>query len=455
MINFGRLPTILGRAMLLASATALSVPLAAQSTAPANTTTTNDSIGPQELRGFSLGENKAQAVPPVQPDLVPSSRRPMTQPAPSIQPGRTTPRPGPALARPSATTSRPVEPDPVDSPSPATVAQRAPSPAPRPAGEPASSVTVALPPADPLASRPTPANETDLPRMSSQPMGSAVVPEAELPSDEGSPLPWIFILLAIGGGVLMYAFRHRLRSTPAPEPAMATGPIPLPRELAPRSFPPVPPPPVPTGPPPGTINVRRPDAFAPPTPRPPARPAALGGGIVSTRLRPTLDIEFEPIRAVIDEGQASVLFDVVVTNSGSAPARQVLVEACMVNAGPEQDSELRTFFDRPIGVGDRIDAIPPHGRVSLKSNVSLPLDQIRAYEIGGRRLFVPLVAFNALFEWGSGTGQSSAAFILGRSTNASDGDGDGDGRMAPLRLDLGPRIFGGLEGRRHPLGMRR
>ncbi|MDP9086169.1 MAG: hypothetical protein M3N02_05310, partial [Pseudomonadota bacterium] len=170
---------------------------------------------------------------------------------------------------------------------------------------------------------------------------------------------------------------------------------------------------------------------------------------------PWLEIEFEPTRAVIDDAQASVQFDVVVTNSGSAPARQVLVEACMVNAGPEQDGELRRFFEAPVGAGDRIDSIPPLGRISLKSAVSLPLDQVRAYEVGGRKLFVPLVAFNALYAWGSGQGQSSAAFILGRSPTASDAEGDPDAKMAPLRLDLGPRQFRGIEGRRHPLGMRR
>ena len=99
--------------------------------------------------------------------------------------------------------------------------------------------------------------------------------------------------------------------------------------------------------------------------------------------------------------------------------------------------------------------IAPLARIALKSIVSLPLDQVRAYEVNGRRLFVPLVAFNALYEWGSSAGQTSASFILGRATSSSDGEDEGDSRMAPLRLDLGPRIFRGLEGRRHPLSMRR
>jgi hypothetical protein len=203
----------------------------------------------------------------------------------------------------------------------------------------------------------------------------------------------------------------------------------------------------------GGITIKRPNAFARAETAPPQPVRA--GGIVSTRLRPWLEIEFEPTRAVIDEARASAEFDVFVVNSGNAPARNVLVEACMINAGPEQDAELRRFFDAPVGAGDRIAAIAPLARIALKSAVSLPLDQVRAYEVNGRRLFVPLVAFNALYEWGSNSGQTSASFILGRATSSSDGEGEGDSRMAPLRLDLGPRIFRGLEGRRHPLAMRR
>ncbi|MEO5641424.1 MAG: hypothetical protein ABIQ98_06625 [Sphingomicrobium sp.] len=317
-------------------------------------------------------------------------------------------------------------------------------------------MTVALPPADPLSRKPTPANEIDGARMSSQPIGvSAPIPTTPGEDDSGLLLPWLLALLLIAGGGLLFAFRGRFRAV-APEPVPAGAPFAFPPELPPRSFPPAPPSTPLQAPVSGGITVKRPDAFAPRAdPVPPRAAPAKAMGIVSTKLRPWLEIDFEPSQAVIDPGQASVQFDVVVTNSGSAPARQVLVEACMVNAGPEQDAELRRFFEAPIGTGDRIAAIPPLGKIALKSAVSLPLDQVRAYEVGGRKLFVPLVAFNALYEWGNSGGQSSAAFILGRSTSAGDGEGEGDGRMAPLRLDLGPRAFRGLEGRRHPLGMRR
>ena len=99
-------------------------------------------------------------------------------------------------------------------------------------------------------------------------------------------------------------------------------------------------------------------------------------------------------------------FDVEVFNSGTAPARDVQVEASMFNAGPDQDQEIGAFFAQPVAQGERIAAIPPLRTVSLSSAVSLTREQMRQYEVGGRRLFVPLIGFNALYSWSGGDGPS-------------------------------------------------
>jgi hypothetical protein len=168
--------------------------------------------------------------------------------------------------------------------------------------------------------------------------------------------------------------------------------------------------------------------------------------MVTTSLRPWLDIEFSPGRCVVENDKATIQFDVAVTNTGSAPARDVLIEASMFNAGPAQDQEIGAFFAHPVAKGDRIPAIAPLKRVALKSKVSLTLEQMRQFEIGGRKLFVPLVGVNALYRWGSGEGQTSACYVVGRDTEGE--------KMAPLRLDLGPRIFRGLGARAHNVSVR-
>ncbi|MBA3510820.1 MAG: hypothetical protein H0T81_02790 [Sphingomonas sp.] len=182
---------------------------------------------------------------------------------------------------------------------------------------------------------------------------------------------------------------------------------------------------------------------------PPPRPAAPAGpaGVVSTRLRPQLEIEFTPGRCVVEDDKATIQFDVAVFNSGSAPARDVLVEARMFNAGPAQDQEIGAFFAHPVAKGDRIPAIPPLKRIALKSAVSMSSDQLRAFEVGGRRLFVPLVGFNALYRWSGGEGQTSSSYLVGRDNQSE--------KMAPMRLDLGPRVFRGLGAREHNVRLRK
>ena len=82
----------------------------------------------------------------------------------------------------------------------------------------------------------------------------------------------------------------------------------------------------------------------------------------------------------------------------------------------------------------------------MRTRVAVPRDSVQLYEVGGRQLFVPLIAFNALYSWSSGEGQTSASYLLGRDTKAE--------KMAPFRLDLGPRNFRGVGARPLPEGVR-
>lgn len=152
-------------------------------------------------------------------------------------------------------------------------------------------------------------------------------------------------------------------------------------------------------------------------------------------------------RAVLTEEEAIIHFELAITNSGSAPARNIVVEAVALNAGDGQDQEIATFFGRPDTDGG-IEVVPPLGHVTLRNMVRMPRSGIREYSAGGRTLFVPIVAFNAGYRWSGGTGRSSTAFLVGRG-------GEGAEKMAPLRLDLGPREFRPLTQRRLEVGVRR
>jgi hypothetical protein len=243
-------------------------------------------------------------------------------------------------------------------------------------------------------------------------------------------LPWLLAALALGlGGFLFWRSRSRaayaggaefdLFTAPEPEPAPRTAPEP------PRAAP-VPPPPAPA-----------------PTPKP-ASPNELG--IVSSRLRPWIEIGFSPARCVIDDQALTVEFELELFNSGSIPARGVRVDAAIFNAGPDQDQQIGAFISNPVGQGESVE-IPPLKRLGLKTKVAIAREHVQAWELAGKQVFVPVIAFNTLYAWSGGEGQTSTTYLLGRDTKAE--------KLAPFRIDLGPHIFRNVAARLLPTGLRR
>jgi len=254
-----------------------------------------------------------------------------------------------------------------------------------------------------------------------------VIPDIA-PADETEPgllpmLPWLIAALALAGAGALFLYRRRAR------PAYAgTGGQQFALE-------------VPASPP------AQAPAPAPPPPAAPLPPAAAGG-VVASSLRPWIDLEFHPERVVVDAAVATLEFSLVIVNSGAAVARDVLVEATMLNASAGQDQRIASFFANPVGQGETIPTVAPFQRLEVRSSTPVRLDQLEALEIEGRSLLVPIVALNALYRWGgSSRGQTSVSHLIGKDT--------GGDKLAPLRLDLGPRVFRALASRAHRLGVRR
>lgn len=154
----------------------------------------------------------------------------------------------------------------------------------------------------------------------------------------------------------------------------------------------------------------------------------------------------QPLRCVVKDDQVVVEFEIELFNAGTAPARAVLAEASLFNAGANQEAELARFFANPVGEGERIDAIPPMRRMNFVSQVVAQRDAIQEYELGGRKVFVPVLAFNALYASSAGEAQTSAAYLIGRDT--------GGEKLGPLSLAGGPRQIGQLAARPLPSALR-
>jgi hypothetical protein len=259
-------------------------------------------------------------------------------------------------------------------------------------------------------------------------------------------LPWIAALIALIGGGAFIAWNRRSRRERYGDPGRLAFAGLVARDAAEtESLPKGQPRPDPLPPHGRSRPAPRPDPVPSAAPKPPTKPAN-DGLITSSRLKPQLNVEFHPDRVVVTEQDILVQFDVVLANVGSAPARDVLVEGRLFTAHGGQDREIAEFFHNPATDGDRMTSIAPLGRIALKSVARLPLDEVHRFEAAGRKLFVPLVGFNILYRAGSAESQASASFLVGRG-------GEDDEKLAPFRIDLGPRVFRGLSSRTHSIGL--
>jgi hypothetical protein len=395
----------------------------AQQAPPSSDAPASDSVGPKELQNFSLNGTVTHAAdqqPAVQAAPRTRQPRPQAQANPSVQPSAQ------PVTTSNAQSASPAAPSPrrteIVSREPAVSRpERAPEPLTQ--APPSSSVNPSLPKLDAdsgTASTPPAASAPPSPvTFAPDPASAGTL----APEHRFSLLPWLIAALALGAGGAFLFWRNRGREAFAggPQidafsgsaPAVAPRPAPAPPAAAPE----------------------------PPSPAPPAP------GFVSTRLRPWVELGFHPLRCILDDERLTIEFEIELFNSGSAPARAVLAEASIFNAGATQDEEIAAFFANPVGEGERIVALPPLKRMGFKTQVTAPRAQLQAYALAGRQVFVPVIAFNVLYGWSGGEGQTSVSYLLGRDTSGE--------KMAPFRLDLGPRIFRGIAARLLQTGVRR
>jgi hypothetical protein len=406
---------MLGGLLLVPSA---AIAQSASDPAPSSPPAT-DAVGPQELQNFSLSGSVTKTADP-QPEAAPTATSPATRgssvrdsAAPST--GQTERKVIPREAGQKRATV-----------APATVA------ADKPAAE-ASSGFMRAQSVPPFANPAPPSAATSSLGASSFPASPVPVPASNLGTEHGLLIwPWLVAALAGVGATFFLFWRRRQQSAFAgvPEFDLFTAPEPVPAPPAPSPAPPRAPTP--------------PRALEPKAPTPAKKP--VRSGIVSTRLRPSLEVEVRPLRCLVEEGRVVVEFELELFNAGTAPARAVLAEASLFNAGANQEQELAVFFANPVGAGERLDVIPPMQRITFRNQVVAPREAIQEYELGGRKVFVPVLAFNALYAWSAGEAQTSAAFLVGRDTAGE--------KLGPLSLDRGPRQIGKLAARLLPTAMR-
>jgi hypothetical protein len=384
----------------------------AQSTSTQETPATN-SIGPAELQNFSLKGSVTK----------PADQQPATPPAPRSADRAAADAPPPPTARRAADERRVArEPTP-------RLATRTPTvePIKQSPSAPLTTGPDALP--SPSASAPRAQEPATAPQPITTPS-----PEPLAPEDKLLGWPWLLAALVLVGGGAFLLWRRRPREVYVGAPQIDLFAPPEPRPA---------PTPQPSSPPRPAVE---PASTPKPRPLQPKAAAPSSGGIVSTRLRPQIEISVHPLRCVIDDQQLVLDFEIELFNAGATPARSVSAEASLFNAGPTQEQDLAAFFANPAGLGDRLEVLAPMARVSFTSQVIAPRAAIQEYELAGRKALVPVIAFNALYQWSGGPAQTSAAYLVGRETKSE--------KLGPLGVNGVPREFRSLALRPLPTAVR-
>jgi hypothetical protein len=377
----------------------------------------DNAIGNPALRDFQLHPRQPQ--PQEQP------QGPVVTPAP---PPAARPQPAPPAAQPPAQQQQPQ----AQQPQPQAQQPRSNTapPAARPQA-PAQTQTrpvapaPAQPQAQPQAATPTPENAPPPAAEAPAPAVPAPLPPAATPPAEttGPAIPWRYLLPAAALALIGLALllRRRWRGAEAEswaDEAEAEAPVAVAAE-------------------PAAAPVAAPAAVAEPAPDP--------------TLRPWLELSLKAERAQTTATETLVNFELEIANTGKTAARNLRIDVKMFNAGAEQDSEIGAFFRTAGRESTKLSlpGIPAETTGVINGSVTMAREDMRAVVLEDKYLFVPVIAVNALYDWGEGrSGQTSKSYVVGRELQ-QPGE-----KMGAFRVDQGPRVWRTVGQRQHKLARR-
>ncbi len=361
----------------------------------------NAQDAPPPPRGLESLAPQSVPVPPAPVIVLPTA-------TPSADPAtRETPRTRTARV-PVRERARSSSPTPVPTPTATRSAEPTPVPAPTTA-EPAAPIPVETPAAAPTAS----------PAATPQAAPTIAAP------DSGRTMPiWILpaVIVLVLAGLWALTRRRREPAESFVEPEIvAAAPEPEPIPAAPVVAAPV---------------VAAPAA--------PAAPKFLERPVPAAP-RARLTVEIRPLRAGLNLLSAVADCELVVTNTGDAPAEGIRLQVTLLTAHSGLDTDLAALTAAPIGRP----STPPFALASgetrtIKAIAATPRDAIRTMTAANRPMFVPIVSVNVLYP----DGQSTRAWAIGIERVDS-------AKLAPFWLDAPAKMYADIGARPHAAAFER
>jgi hypothetical protein len=300
-----------------------------------------------------------------------------------------------------------------------TVPQPSPTPRPTRSAAPAPGATAATPDpgATPDAGATPPATvPAALPTFAAPPPTATAAPADD---DEGGlPWPWIagFALLValLAGGWVWLRRRISPGGTVLIVPEIEKPRVPAP---APRPEP-------------------APEPEALPEPAFGAEPDPTAAALAQAQAAHPLHIVIAPLKLTQTVMNATLAYQLTLSNKGEAPLEALSVAADLVAAHVSLPREaLMAAPDTELPERHAVPSLAPGETVELKGELRLPLAQAMPIRQGQAVVFVPLARFRAAAEGGE---PRCFTVVVGQPSPR--------GAIQPIRLDLGPRSTDGLTG---------
>lgn len=336
---------------------------------------------------------------PFDPDN-PVATRPSPNPAPAPQIAV----PAPALPR--------IEAAPVATPPQPGTPTAEPTTVPAPTRTPPTRTTAGLAPL------PSPTADLAAPPPVDVPVAASPVTALPTPAPQPAPVPaggiawWWLIPAVLLGGLIGWALLRRREAPPRvpeierPRPATTAEPAPEPEA---------------------------PPAQAP-LPDPPAAPAV---GSVPPPEAP-LELSLEPVRMSVTLVNATLHYQVRLTNKSAAPLGPIALAIDMIAAhASRSDASLLAQDGAGLELCHEVPMLAPGESTGVSGQLRLPLAEVAPIRSGPATLFVPLVRLRV----------EAAHFVLTRALVIGQTPAAPGGRLRPFRLDQGPRIFGAVSQR--------
>ena len=159
--------------------------------------------------------------------------------------------------------------------------------------------------------------------------------------------------------------------------------------------------------------------------------------------KPAIMLHFIPEKATISFTTLTVKGQLQLINKGKLPAKDLQLRAGLISASANQANVIADFHRNAASLQtEPLGDTQAGERFAMAIELSVPLTELHSFPLGDQQLLVPIVI--ASLSYGDGSALQEHAFVacmIGREATPPQL------KMAPLRLDLGPRSFA-------PLGQR-